>query len=283
MINVTKEILKSYLPTRENDSHKGNYGHALLICGCKTMPGAASLATGAALQSGCGLVTLHSTENATTAAMVNYPSAMLSIDLQDCFSGFDRPLSKYSSIGIGPGLGQDEKTVKALKEILIGAKQASIPMVIDADALNIISANPDFLDLIPDNSILTPHIGELKRLVGDWDAIGERDEKILLLCRRINGIIVCKGFRTKVFLSDGTVFENTTGNPGMAKGGSGDVLTGLCTGLLARCSYSVGAALLAVWIHGYAGDYLSEERTPEAYSSKDMIDVLWRGFKELFR
>lgn len=279
MVSLDKAFLAPLLKHRENDSHKGNYGHLLLVCGCETMPGAAVLATDAALHSGCGLVTLHSTHNAAVAAVTACPSAMLSIDPQECFSCLPANLQKYTAIAVGPGLGRDERTVKALGELLSAASAASIPMVLDADALNILSGNPDLMTMVPRGSVLTPHLGELRRLGGSAEK----------LSRRSGCTVVRKGYRSRIFapaMEQGTmineVFENTTGNPGMAKGGSGDVLTGLVGGLLARGYSGRDAALLGVWIHGYAGDCLSAECTQESYSSADLVGKLCCGFMNLY-
>ena len=277
MDGLDKEYLRKYIWGRGKETHKHEFGHALLVCGCETMPGAAVLAAGAALKSGCGLVTLHSTRIAATAAMCQFPSAMLSIDPQHAFSTVPSNLEKYTCIGVGPGLGMRPETVAALTELL--RKAGSIPMVLDADALNIIASEPALLDSVPKGSVLTPHLGELKRLIPSWTE--DRDDLISQFCMEHETVLVKKGYHTHVFTPEGEVLENTTGNPGMAKGGSGDVLTGLVTGLVARGYAPLTAACMGVWIHGYAGDCLTEEYTAEAYNSRDLIDYLYKGFKVL--
>ena len=244
------------------------------------MPGAAVLATGAALHSGCGLVTLHSTERALQAVVNNFPSAMLSEDPSCCFSYIPDSLGKYSAIAVGPGLGKKHVTLAALKDLLSTAKSLHKPMVLDADALNLIAAHPDLWESVPEGSVLTPHLGELRRLL-PWETDGEKDAAARSLCRETGCTLVMKGYHTRVYTPDGHILENTTGNPGMAKGGSGDVLTGLIGGLLARGYAAPDAASLGVWIHGHAGDWLTAERSAEAYDSRDLIDCLWRGFKLL--
>ena len=273
MRELTPEFLKPRLLHRENDSHKGNYGHLLLVCGSNTYSGAAVLATGAALKSGCGLVTLHSCARALQATVNNYPSAMLSEDPAGHFSVLPPKLEKYSAIAVGPGLGQAPDTLRALQELLSAAKSAGIPMALDADALNLIAANPQLVSLIPAGSVMTPHAGELQRLVGS----GAPEE----FSARSGCVMVLKGWRSKIIVPWGDAFVNTTGNAGMAKGGSGDVLTGLVGGLLARGYKALDAALLGTWIHGFSGDYLSEECTPEAYNSQDLIGFLYKGFLAL--
>ena len=276
MIHIDVSYLKPVLKERENDSHKGDYGHLLIVAGCQTMPGAALLATGAALGSGCGLVTLHSTERALQAAVVNFPSAMLSENAGACFDRLPEQLDRYSAIAAGPGLGRAPETARALERLLTAAKEADIPMVLDADALNLIAADQALPDLIPAGSVLTPHLGELRRLVPQ-----PTEEAIRAFSCRTGSVIVVKGYQSRVYTPEGECFVNTTGNPGMAKGGSGDVLTGLVGGLLARGYSAKDAACLGVWIHGYAGDCLTRERTTEAYSSRDLIDRLYEGFLKL--
>ena len=238
---------------RPNDSHKGNYGHLLLVCGSNAYSGAAVLATGAALKSGCGLVTLHSCARALQATVNKYPSAMLSEDPAGHFSVVPERLERFSAIAVGPGLGQDPETLAALEKLMGAAKR------------------------IPDGSVLAPHPGELKRLE---ESGAFADDGPCL--EDIGWVLVKKGWHTRITTSSGEAYVNTTGNAGMAKGGSGDVLTGLIGGLLARGYRALDAALLGVWIHGFAGDRLSEECTPEAYSSLDLIEALYNGFKELY-
>lgn len=261
MLTLDREYLKSLLIARENDSHKRIYGHLLLVCGSSPMPGAAILSVSAALKSGCGLVTLHSSKDVCLAAVSQCPSAMLS------FGDFPDNLSKYSAIGIGPGLGMGHP------EALYAVLKASLPTVLDADALNMLSSAPNLLKEIPRGSVMTPHAGELSRLLLS-SGLGNEVE----LSSYTNCVVVSKGYHTKIYSPKGEVFENTTGNPGMAKGGSGDVLTGLIAGLMARGYSALDASSLGVWIHGLAGDILTEKYTAEAYSSRDLIDELYNGF-----
>lgn len=278
---IDPDYLRPRLLHRENDSHKGDYGHLVIIAGCETMPGAAVLATGAALQSGCGLVTLHSTERTLQAAAVNFPSAILSEDPGTCFSCCPMEMDRYSAIVVGPGLGKAEATIPAFRILMDIAGRKSIPMVLDADALNIIADHPEYVSGIPRGSILTPHLGEFRRLF-PLASLSDMDDIALDFSRRSGDVLVLKGFHSKVFTPGGDVLVNTTGNPGMAKGGSGDVLSGLIGGLLARGYPSEDAAALGVWIHGYAGDVLTAGRTAESYSSRDLIDNLWQGFHRLY-
>ena len=235
-MKINAEYLRPRLLHRENASHKGDYGHLLIVAGCNTMPGASVLATGAALVSGCGLVTVHSTERALQAIVNNYPSAMLSEDPRPQFSRVPASLERYSAIAVGPGLGKDEMSRLALKDLL----KAGIPVVVDADALNLISENPKMMNLIPKGSVMTPHIGELRRLIPFEK--GQEEEAARELALKSGCVVVLKGFHTRVIDPDGGCLVNTTGNPGMAKGGSGDVLTGLIGGLMARGYNAIDAA-----------------------------------------
>jgi len=277
---IDLEMLSALVKRRENDSHKGDYGHLLIVAGCERMPGAAVLATGAALKSGCGLVTLHSTGRALQAVVNNYPSAILSEEPDMQFSVLpdldSRPLT---AIAAGPGLGKAPQTRGALANLLLAARKKGIPAVLDADALNILAEIRDWQEIIPERSVLTPHLGELRRLLPDDTS----DEAIIRLCRQTGCVLVRKGWHTSVFTPEGDCLVNTTGNPGMAKGGSGDVLTGLTGGLLARGYSPADAAAIGVWIHGYAGDLLTADFTTEAYSSRDLIDYLWKGFRLLYK
>ena len=272
---ITPETLKPHLLQRENNSHKGDYGHLLLVCGCQRMPGAAVLATGAALHSGCGLVTLHSTERALQAVVDSFPSAMLSEEPGHFFSILPENIGKYSAIAVGPGLGQAPETLKAFAWLLQEAAGKGIPLVLDADALNLLAAHPDLP--VPAGSVMTPHLGELRRLTGD-----DSPAAALRLSRDTGCVVVRKGFHSQVITPDGEIHMNTTGNPGMAKGGSGDVLTGLIGGLLARGYPAARAACLGVWLHGFAGDRLTATRTAEAYDSRDLISALPEAFRELY-
>ena len=281
MTLIDPTYLRPRLLRRPEESHKGGYGHLLVVAGCQTMPGAAVLAAGAAMRSGCGLVTLHSTSRALQAVVSRFPSAMLSEEPGEAFSRVPVPMDRFRAIAVGPGIGRRPETGEALFLLLRIARERNVPIVIDADALNILSEVPQWQDQLPAGAVLTPHLGELRRLLS-WNSDADRDSQVRALCAATGCTLVMKGFHTKVFTPDGDCLVNTTGNPGLAKGGSGDVLTGLLGGLLARGYAAPDAAALAVWIHGRAGDLLTEERTAEAYASLDLVDCLYRGFRELY-
>lgn len=281
MTILDESFLRPRLLHRENDTHKRNYGHLLIIAGCERMPGAAVLATGGALHSGCGLVTLHSTERALQATVNSFPSAMLSEEAEEHFCVVPENLDKYAVVAVGPGLGRAPGTMNALMDLFVIAGEKKKPMVLDADALTSLSLIPDWQDLLPEGSVLTPHMGELRRLFPH----GSDEMRVLLareLCIYSGCTLVMKGYHTQVFTPSGECLVSQTGGPGLAKGGSGDVLTGLIGGLLARGYSPNDAAALGVWVHGYAGDCLARERSEEAFSSRDLIDYLWKGFKELY-
>lgn len=282
MIPITPEYLRPRLLHRDNDSNKHDYGRLLIVAGCETMPGAAILSTGAALRSGCGLVRLHSTVRTLFAAASRYPSAMLSEDPGNHFSAVPENLGRYTAIAVGPGLGWSPGTMNALMDLLSEARERAIPCVLDADALNILSVMPQWTELIPPGSVLTPHKGELRRLLPTGSDT-ERETLAWELCAETGCAIVMKGYHSRVFTPGGTCLQNTTGNPGMAKGGSGDVLTGLVGGLLARGYNADDAAALGVWIHGMAGDVLTAEKSAEAYDSEELIGKLECGFRQLYR
>ena len=281
MTSIDPAYLRPRLLQRAEESHKGDFGHLLIVAGCQTMPGAAVLATGAAVRSGCGLVTLHSTSRALQAVVNRFPSAMLSEEPGEAFSRVPVPLDRYAAMAVGPGLGRRPETEDALLMLLKAARERRVPMVLDADALNILSEVPQWQEYLPAGAVLTPHLGELRRLL-PFGSDAERDRRVQALCIAAGCTLVMKGSHTKVFTPDGDCLVNTTGNPGLAKGGSGDVLTGLLGGLLARGYAALDAAALAVWLHGRAGDLLTEERTAEAYASLDLVDYLHRGVKELY-
>lgn len=268
---TTKHLINSILSKRNKFSHKGTYGHALLICGSLGMGGAAVLATGAALRSGCGLVTLHTPKDERFATQANFPSAMLSLDENDYFTELPAELSKYTAIGIGCGLNQKPQTVEAVRQLLASVNR---PIVIDADALNILSEHYKLRHHVPENSILTPHPGELKRLVGEWEDEKHKLDLVRRLASNLKSVIILKGAHTMVCLPDGNCYFNSTGNSGMAKGGSGDVLTGYITGLLARGYNSAQAALIGVYNHGLAGDKIAAKYGMESMNSRDLIDEL---------
>lgn len=274
---ITADILRPLLLHRDNNVHKHKMGHLLIVAGCDWMPGAAILTTGAALKSGCGLVTLNSTKSVCQLAMAHYPSALLKpakVEHEGVNTDFlvkDEDLKPYNVIALGPGL---PPYYPDYGRTIAAASLNAIPMVLDAGAFNIPMGH------YPKGSVLTPHAGELRRLL-KFNSEKEKVTKIKELCARNSCVLVEKGYHSRIYSPDGKVYENTTGGPGLAKGGSGDVLTGLIGGLMARGYDALSAALIAVWVHGYAGDCLTADCGMEAFNSHDLIPYIYRGFKVL--
>ena len=272
------EDARRILRPRREDAHKGDFGHALLVCGSCGMAGAAVLATMGALRSGCGLVTVHLPESERMAIHVTSPSAMVDSDPGAYFSALPSNLDKYTAVGCGCGLGRHPETEAALQSLL-GAWHR--PMVLDADALNIIAVRPELFESVPDGSILTPHLGELRRMTGGWTSSADMMEKAFRLACRTRSCVVVKGPHSAVIGPDGRVSCNSTGNPGMATGGSGDVLTGLLTGLLASGYPAFDAARLGVWLHGRAGDIAALHYGQNGMNSRDIAGCLGEAFLSL--
>ena len=275
---TTKKSVKNLLQVRKRFSHKGNYGHALLIVGSYGKMGAAILSARAALRSGLGLLTVHVPASGNQLLQMSAPEATTSVDqTEKYFTALPADLN-FTAIGIGPGIGQADETVVGFKKLLSGYKA---PIVLDADALNILSQHPSLLKQIPANSILTPHPKEFERLVGAWKDDFNRLQKQIDFSKRINCVIILKGAFTSISLPNGKVYFNPTGNPGMATGGSGDVLTGILTGLLAQGYSAEHTAILGVYLHGFAGDLAAQELGMNSLIASDLIDSLPQAFIKL--
>lgn len=276
---ITEEDVQGLLLPRAKFSHKGNYGHALLVCGQQRMMGAAILATGAALRSGCGVVTTHIPASERFAMQASHPSAILSLDTGGCFSELPADLERYRAIGVGCGLGTADQTKLAFIHMLKSCSEQRL--VLDADALNIIAEHSELLSLVRSGSVLTPHLGELRRLVGEWSSDAEKIEKVQHLAESLDSIIIVKGSHTMICTSDKKCYFNSSGCNGMSKGGSGDLLTGLITGLIARGYSPTVASILGVYIHGKAGEKAAEYYGNEGMNSSDITDFLAEALSEL--
>lgn len=261
---------------RPKYSHKGNYGHCFLVCGSEGMMGAAVLSVSAALRSGCGLVTAHVPYSERTAMQVSNPSAMVVFDERGFFSASypAAALSKYTAICAGPGLGRNPVTAVALAGLLESARELSMPFVLDADALNIIAEDKHMQEMLYHGCVLTPHPGELRRLVGPWTGDEEKISKVSAFSARTGAVVLVKGANTMTCLPDGRIYINSTGNPGMAKGGCGDVLAGLIAGLMAKGLSCGTAAVAGVYFHGLAGDRAAAALGGEPMNSSDLLDFL---------
>ena len=272
--------IKSLLSPRAKHSHKGNFGRALLVAGSKGMAGASVLAARAALRSGTGLLTVHVPRCNNDIVQVAVPEAMTSIDCSECcFSDFV-DTSKYSAVAVGPGLGQSKESEKALLN-LIGNCRA--PMVLDADALNILARNPEYMNRLPQGSVLTPHAGEFDRLFGATEDTFERLRKASAYAVESGVTVLLKGAHTVVIAPDGNLHFNSTGNPGMATGGSGAVLTGIILALLAQGYAADDVARTAVYVHGLSGDYAAAEKGMTALVAGDIVDCLPAAWKHMER
>jgi len=272
------EEIRALLPRRNKFAHKGTFGHALMISGCYGMMGAALLAGESCLRSGTGLVTLHIPKFGYSIVQTAFPEAIVSLDQSDILFSEPPELSPFSAIGIGPGLGCKPNSGKGLKMLL---ERAKVPLVIDADGLNLLAQHPDWFDLLPEGTILTPHPKEFDRLVGESKDSFERHLRQREFASLHKVLVVLKGASSGIASPDGRYWFNTSGNPGMATGGSGDVLTGLITGLLAQGMSTLDAALAGVYLHGLAGDLAAEASSEEALIAGDMLLYLGEAFREL--
>lgn len=275
---LEKSIVSSFLRKRSKFSHKGTYGHALIIAGSAAKTGAAILAAKACLISGAGLLHVHLPESSQLPMQSAFPEAMISRDSHPDHFSKAPDLKPYSVVAVGPGMGTADETSKALKLLI---QQATSPLVLDADALNILSENKTWLAFLPKNSILTPHPGEFERMAGSWSDSFERLELQRQLSLKFGLIIVLKGAHTCISFPDGQCVFNTTGNPGMATAGSGDVLTGIITGLVAQQYTPAQAALLGVYLHGMAGDIAAGKLGMESLIASDIIRCIPEAFKAL--
>jgi len=263
---------------RNKFDHKGVFGHGLVIAGSKGKMGAAVLCAGAALRSGIGLVTCHIPSGGNLLMQSALPEAMTDSDDSDIFFTGIKNTDTYSAIGAGPGLGTSPETQRAVIKLITDSKT---PIVLDADALNILSMNKEALSKLSANTILTPHPKEFERLAGGSENGYERLQRQIEFSKKHKCIVILKGANTSVTTPDGNVFFNGTGNPGMATGGSGDVLTGIILSLLAQGYSEENAAVTGTFLHGLAGDIASEEQGFESLIASDIIKCIGNAFKRL--
>jgi hydroxyethylthiazole kinase-like uncharacterized protein yjeF len=271
------KALSIYKP-RNPFAHKGNFGHALILAGSYGKMGAAILAAKACLSAGAGLLTSYFPSCGYNIMQTSVPEAMAITDENE-FHLTSHPdnLNMYQAAGLGPGIGTDRDTVNMVSNFI---QTFQHPLVLDADAINIISKSPELLPSVVHSTIITPHPKEFDRLAGDSKDDFTRFEKAKSLAARHKIIIVLKGHFTGIFYPDGSISFNTTGNAGMAKGGSGDVLTGIITAFLAQGYSASSAAALGVYIHGYAGDLAADLYSEEAMLPTDLIHCLGKSFLE---
>ncbi|NOR86429.1 MAG: NAD(P)H-hydrate dehydratase [Bacteroidales bacterium] len=275
---LSPSFIHSLLKTRNKFSHKGSYGHVLMIAGDHIKMGAALLSSKAALRVGAGLITLHHPASAQAIVPASVPEVMSSLDENEQAFTKVPDLAKYTHIAIGPGLGTRPQTAKALKLLI---QQVETPMVFDADAINILAENKTWLSFLPKSSILTPHIGEFERLVGKSNNDFIRMEMARDFAKKYQVYLVVKGAHSLIATPTGKVFFNSTGNPGMATGGSGDVLTGMIVGLLAQSYSPLEAALIGVFLHGLAGDLAAEKLGVQSLLASDILDHIGTAYQFL--
>jgi len=277
---ITKGYVKSLLKTRNKFSHKGTFGHSLLVSGSHGKMGAAILATKAALHSGAGLVTALVPQCGYEIIQTSCPEAMCLTSTESSYLVGDFDYSTFQSIGLGPGIGNQPGTSELVLKIL---QQASCPLILDADALNILSQNKDWLRFLPKNAILTPHPKEFDRLFGISDSAFDRLKIQIDKSKEHSIYILLKGAHSSLSTPTGEVFFNSTGNPGMAKGGSGDVLTGMIASLLANSHPSKEAVILAMYLHGLAGDKAKELFMEYAMNATQLIDCIPKAYSSLLK
>ncbi|MCD7936067.1 MAG: NAD(P)H-hydrate dehydratase [Tannerellaceae bacterium] len=275
---ITEEDILPHIPKRKKFSHKGTFGHALLIAGSRGKMGAAVLAARGCLHSGAGMITAHVPKCGEIVFQTAFPECILSLDRHDEFFTQVPDLRSFDAFGIGPGLGKRLESSSAMDYLL---QYALKPIVIDADAINLIAANMDLFNHIPKRSILTPHPKEFDRLAGKSNSGYERLMKAKSFAEQNKLFIVLKGAYTAVCTPEGNVYFNSTGNPGMATAGSGDVLTGIILGLLAQ-NYDPGiAAITGVFLHGMAGDLAAVFHSEESMVAGNIIEMLGKAFKQI--
>lgn len=275
-----KEAAASGLRTRPADAHKGTMGHALLVAGSLGMAGAAILASQGCLRSGVGKLTLHTPSANNIILQCCVPEAILHLDEDEKRVTTRIDLRPYKAVGIGPGLGTDERTAMAVHEYMIACKEASIPLVLDADALNIIAQHPGWEDDMPEDTIITPHAAEFQRLTRKCESREEQIAQAKYYSGKHSIMVVLKGHPTIVSIH-GDLFSCPYGNSGMATPGSGDVLTGILTGLLAQGLSPVRAALFGPWLHAIAGDCAADELGEEYMLASDIVTHMSEAYKKL--
>ena len=265
---IDKEMIKPIIHQRPKYSHKGTYGHALLVAGSEGKTGAAILGAKSCLRTGVGLLSVKLPQSAWTPLQASLPEAMIHTD--------DK-LDKFNAIGVGPGLGKEEEAQRMVRHLIQDAKAS---LVMDADALNILAENKTWLSFLPVRTILTPHPKEFERLFGKTSNSFERLALLREKAMKHLAIIVLKGANTAVALPNGGVF-NSTGNPGMATAGSGDVLTGMILSLLAQGYGPEEAAVLGVYLHGLAGDLAASKMGQEALIASDITENIGNVYLSL--
>ncbi len=272
------EVLPLYRP-REKYDHKGTFGHCLIIGGSYGKIGSVVLASRAALTIGAGLVTAFVPKCGYSVLQTALPEAMVITDEDDNILTNIKFGIEPTVIGIGVGVGTNEKTITAFETYL---KSNKLPLVIDADGLNILAKKKALLKLLPENSVLTPHPKELERLIGKWKDDFNKLKKTKAFSKKYKVIVVIKGANTISIFND-KLHINTTGNPGLATAGSGDVLTGIITGLISQGYEPFSAAVFGVYLHGKSADIAVETYGYQSLIASNVIDYIKDAFMDLFK
>lgn len=277
-ILVEARNIRPLLHKRLPFTGKRDYGSALIFAGSTGMMGAAVMCARAVLKSGAGLATVHGAAGGLPILQTAVPEAMFEPDRNDHFITDMTVHHVHQAVAAGPGIGTNDQTLSALEKLL---KTGVTPLVLDADALNCISRQPDLLDLLPTKTIITPHNGEFDRLFGEQRSSEDRLKTAIEMARKYNIIIVLKGHYTATVRPTGRVYINPTGNPGMATAGSGDVLTGVITAFLAQGYRPEHAATIGVYVHGLAGDLAAEDIGEFGLTAGDIASYAGRAIRKI--
>lgn len=275
---IEENMVRSRLLGRSPFAHKGQMGNALVIAGSYCMAGAAVLTARACLRVGAGKVTVNTPKRNIPVLQTAVPETIVQCGTEETIFAEAVDTDDFNAMGIGPGLGQSEQTAIAL---IAQLRRAQCPVVADADAINILANHRSWLQQLPKGIILTPHPKEFDRLEGHCADSYERLTKASNLAKRLQGYVILKGHYTAICMPDGHILFNPTGNAGMATAGSGDVLTGIITGLLSRGYKPEDACIVGVYLHGLAGDLAANDLGEESLLASDIIRYLPRGFKRL--
>lgn len=271
--------VRSRLLHRDDFAHKGNMGNALIVAGSYGMSGAAIFATRACMRSGAGKITVHTPKKNYGVMQISVPEAVLHMDHEETAFTEAVDTDGFDALGIGPGLGCQETTAIAM---IAQIRRTQCPIVADADALNILASHRAWMQQLPKGIIMTPHPKELDRLTGSpANADFERLHRTRELAQSLQAYIILKGHNSALCLPDGQVLFNPTGNSGMATAGSGDVLTGIITALLARGYHQHNACIVGMYLHGLAGDIAVKTLGKESLTASDIIDYLPQAFQLL--
>ena len=276
---IDAEEIKNIYKPRSKFSHKGTFGHCLIIAGSKGKMGAASLASKAALRSGAGLVTAFVPNAGIDIIQSTVPEVMaMEGGLHEYISEAVDGIENFEAICIGPGIGKKQATKEVLEQLLKSSKR---PVVLDADALNLLAEHKNLLNFLPKESILTPHLKEFDRICGEHSDSFSRQEGQQKFAKKYGVYVILKGAHSCIASPDGSLWFNATGNPGMATAGSGDVLTGIVCSLLSQGYTSQEACKLSVYVHGLAGDLALRNQSTESLCAGDIIDSLGLAFKQI--